>query len=424
MEEKDINFLNNIKNKFSTLKDDEILIGKKEMIEIPIEWIFTENLDRAIIETAMTNLLRKNNPNYEKATLYKKEDPNKIDKISIEIKDDKIDLVIKGRDNWTKAIISSNPKSNSRILKIGEEEFFQEISNVLDEEKINQICEQLDLDKEQRENMQTIFSSSIGSKVTQNGIKQAMLEATENLSNYYRYLIHEKRQSKTYNLIINQKQGNNEGKTRIEKTTSNETRKSPIYPFMQRAQILNDMNPDYNIIVDVIDSNGNVNRCAYNSYIYENVNNSDGTLFVCEPLEGMHTTRMMYTDADKIKQLREKYGNNEYMPKVVANILEMPYGEFTRSENSIALNHNDMESFKERLQYIIQGKNSENVSYYNKKIADKLYGRNREENTHKNPKVSESDIINVVGSVTKTTYGLVNNVLKNEQQKKKEKGEK
>ena len=49
-------FLEILGNYFSKLSQEDILAGDSRNIEIPFEWLFTEKLDRAIIQRILVDI--------------------------------------------------------------------------------------------------------------------------------------------------------------------------------------------------------------------------------------------------------------------------------------------------------------------------------------------------------------------------------
>ena len=61
MAEKNKSFLDILNGYFSNIDESQVVAGSKEHIIIPMEWVFTEKIDRAVIERAFLNLICKAN---------------------------------------------------------------------------------------------------------------------------------------------------------------------------------------------------------------------------------------------------------------------------------------------------------------------------------------------------------------------------
>ena len=172
MEEK--SFLKTLREYFELKADNEILIGNKRNIIIPMEWIFTEKLDREVIQRAFVQVLKQHRPDYvdnyvnskmkvsqkrrvvHSEAQQAKEDElrnqanTKIKNISLNINGDGLKVVVNGIDDWTKAIISENPKNEGKILQISEDEFCTKVLGVLKSDSIRGILDLLEMGEGQK----------------------------------------------------------------------------------------------------------------------------------------------------------------------------------------------------------------------------------------------------------------------------------
>ena len=376
-------FLQILRDEFSEKKDDEILVGDKQNIVIPIEWMFTESLDRDVIERAMSGLLKNSNLDYMEKMQYLERSPNKIKEMVIKINEESTELVIKGGDDWTKAIITSDSKAVERcknvqykkeILKVSEDDFFAEILATLRSEDISKICSRLELDEQARKNLETIFP--IHDKLTVEGIKKSMAIAAKNLGDYYRYLNEEKRNAKIYYGVIKQRI---DKKPESVKATGKEKndRKNEIYPFRDRARVLENMNPNATIHIDQRDEDGNLIPNSYTVYMYSDARNKDDLIFVSEPLEGSHYTRIVAMTKEEYDGFKVEEDKDKIV-EVARRYLEMSVNEFNNEKNTVELKHTDMETYEEKLRYVVANENlvkTKKYEWYYKSIIRKLYGK-------------------------------------------------
>ena len=394
-------FFKILRDYFSDIDEHKILMGDKDAIVIPMEWIFTEKLDRAIIERTMVNILKENNPNYiggyvshEMKKYYRNNQgqnfsdisekrreaisraKTKIKSLSFKMYRGSFEIWINGLDGWTKAIISENPYDKSEILQIGEEEFFKKILDVMKQDNVESIVSNLNLTDEAREKLQTIFLSQ-GSEsldnLTLNGIEHGMSTAAKNLTEYYDYMYDEKQESSIRSITIKQRQSSRGENKKAGNVAVD--RKSPIYPFRQREKVLSDMQPENIINVDEIDENGNLIPGFYTAFVYRNPRDKGGYLLIAEPLEGSHSTRVVYLSDEKFAAFQTKKGEDK-LEAITKYYLEMSNGEFSQELFAQKINHKEMQNFQDKLRYIIRGEESENVKEnkpYYKKIINRIF---------------------------------------------------
>ncbi|MBQ6992130.1 MAG: hypothetical protein IJN50_04385 [Clostridia bacterium] len=394
-------FLKILKDYFSNIDDGKILMGDRDGIVIPMEWIFTEKVDRAIIERAMVNILKENNPNYirgyikDEVKKYSREHQGegilpisekrreasnrvktKIKSLSIKMYKGTFEICLEGLDGWTKAVISEKPYDKSKILQIGEDEFFKKILDVMKRDNAESIVNSLSLSDEAREKLQTIFLSQQSESLdnlTLDGIEHGMSVAAKNLTEYYDYMYEEKQESSIRSITIKQRQGSrsenkNYGGVSVD-------RKSPIYPFRQREKVLSDMKPESIINVDEIDENDNVIPGFYTAFVYKNPRDKGGYLLIAEPLEGSHSTRVVYLSDEKYDAFAAKEGHDK-MESIAQYYLEMSNEEFSKEMFAQKINHKEMQNFQDKLRYIVRGEESETIKAkkpYYKKLIDRIF---------------------------------------------------
>lgn len=376
-------FLQILKEKFTGKSEQDILIGDSNNVVIPIEWMFTENIDRDIIESAMAQLLQKSNEGYKQKMEYLEKSPSKIKNIILHPNDEKMHFTIEGQDGWTKAIVTENqfqvdeyknqgPIKNG-ILRANEEDLYEEILQALKCYDLNKISNELKLNYQDREKLSSIFPTHDG--LTVEGIKKAMAEAANNLGEYYDYLCEEKKKSSVYSTVIQQRK---DKKIQGKNTYNNgrAERKSDIYPFADRATIYEGMNPITTIKVDSKDENQEICKNAYIVYVYPDIREENNYIFVSEPLEGTHYTRIVSISKQEVESVQ-----TDEQPKHIAvakKYLEMSSDEFSLENNTVALKHGISENYEKRIRYIITGeesKETDNHKLYYKTIINKLHGK-------------------------------------------------
>lgn len=427
-------FLKILKEYFSGKDEDEILIGNKDGIKIPIEWVFTEKVDRTIIERALVDVLIESNRNYVRNTLGNSmrdyyRNPENDTKVPIEEKREELrnkilnrvrgitlktyrgnfEFSIDGLDEWTKAVISESPYKEGKMLQLSEDEFFDRILKVLKSDKINSILEKTNLTDEEKQNIQTIFLEEQNDSLdnlTVDNIKNAMIRAAENLIGYYDYLSEEKKESNIRNITIKQRQ-DSRGKRGKPKEEFTSERKSPVYPFHERQKVLMDMQPESVINVTEIDEDNNVIPGFYTTFIYRDPRDKEGYLLIAEPLEGSHSTRAVYISDERMEAFKCSEGKDK-LEEVCKYYLEMSNEEFSREKNALKLNHKEIDNFIDKLRLIVRGEEkNKGIGYknYYRKILNKLYGQKNfgaSDIAHMGADAPQSVVDSVSGDFTKT----------------------
>lgn len=404
MEEK--SFLKILKEYFNLKADNEILVGDKKNIVIPMEWIFTEKIDREVIERAMAQLLKQHRPSYvenyvrsntkvktgkivvspeeqEEQDKLRRRANTKIKNISLNIFHDGIKVIVNGIDNWTKAIISENPQNESKILQVSEEELYEKILGVLKSESVRGILDSLEMPEGQKEYFQTLFASKPNQPIdefTLDGIRSSMAKAAQNLTEYYEYLSKEKEKSKIHSITINQRQSSKPKKKVRSETVETTNRRCPIYPFIDREKLLREMGPSHVINVHGYDEDGELVPNIYTTFVYDNPRGNNGKLIVAEPLEGTHSTRIVFMTNEQFNgfEIDEKADRYEEIAK---SYLEMSADEFVKQPNAKSVYHDEIEVYREKMQYIVAGKELSETQqgakgYYNI-ILNKIYGKKK-----------------------------------------------
>lgn len=350
-------FLGILKEYFTKLESKDVLVGTKQDIEIPFEWLFTEKMDRAIIQKTLVNIFERNDPTYRKGAEFRGNNPDVIENIFFQISrnTEKVSLMVLGANKWSKLIISEKQIPNLRAPQLTEEEFIKEITRVLnDGREIAVLNANLNLSEESMQYVQSAFAEILNSPVIRQDTDRAMCDLATNLVEYYKYLVDLKENSQGvyYGEDIKRRTDRGALKTRIGNVR--EERKSEIYPFIQRDAIFQHLNPEYKVINGNIGEGGKVEKNAFTTYVYKNPRGKKGYLFVSEPLEGLHETRMFYIPQEKMDE-QGLTGDIEKIKEKIEDYLSMSNEEFYNERFTRTFRHRGFENFRQRMRYMVTG---------------------------------------------------------------------
>ena len=352
----------NRRDTLQNLEDVQLIQRGNAFIEL--DWMFSDLLERKYVKQAIANIMQKNNPTYKQNCKYKNnKNPEDIDGFSIVRKKGKIILRFSGNDNYTIVDLYGNENEQynekSALNKINFTQLNDEIMNVITKEnKVN----------------------DAGAKLIIAGIEQAENEAFGNLIEYYKYLIDEKEQSKKHTCTITQRVDEIERKTQNTHDKRNKyERKNEIIDFQKRRKMLEENKPKGKVEV-VENLEDGTQEMSYISFVYKNLLNDincnqNGYLFVCEPVSGDRNTRVFYLDEGSFEKF-EKDKKQDRLSAVTKKYLEMSNEEFKEEERCLTLTHTSLETYKERLNFFIngqKGKSLTNLKEYQQKLKD-LYG--------------------------------------------------
>ncbi len=355
-------FLDILGNYFSKLPQEDILAGDSKNIEIPFEWLFTEKLDRVIIQKALVNIFIQNTPNYKEMASFRNNDPDSIDEIII--KPDRFNnsskLLIKGADEWSKLIVTDYPNPESKLPQITSEELNVAIMSVLNAERLDKVLSlDLGLTPETSKYVQSAFADILNSEKVVEDTSTAMRDLATNLTKYYDYLVQMKKEPDVYDGGLAMQRQNEKGKRKNRVIgIGSELRKSPIYPFTERDEIFRSLKPEYRVINGTIDEEGNIEKNAYTTYVYINPREYEGHLFVSEPLEGSHETRMTFVPKEAFENYEIEEGENRLI-KIAKDYIEMSREEFLNAKHTKLFMHNGIDSFRNRVEHTISGTENE-----------------------------------------------------------------
>lgn len=353
-----VSFLEILKGYFSKLSKKDVLLGYNRSFDIPLEWIFTEKIDREIIQKLIVSIFERNTDHYRRNAIYKGNNPDVIDKLNIGIneKTGEASIFIKGADKWSKLLITENKKEDVNIPQITQEDFIKEITKLLNEERKNNFADlDLNLSEDAMKYVQSAFAEALNAPAVNEDTKEAMNKLAYNLIDYYKYLLELRKNSENiyYGKVIKRRE--DERKFRSKVNAGTVERKSEIYPFAERAKIFQNLKPNSIFVNAGMDSDGRIEEAAYTTFVYKNPRGKEGRLCVCEPLEGTHETRMFFISEKNLGQEAKQ----EKLAKIIEKYIEMSSEEFYNEKFTKSFRHNDIESFKERVEYIITGKENE-----------------------------------------------------------------
>ena len=102
----------------------------------------------------------------------------------------------------------------------------------------------------------------------------------------------------------------------------------------------------------------------------------EGYLFVCEPLNGDRTTRLMFVSDEEFKNIVPDEAGDRF-EKTVKKYLDMSDEEFYHQKGTANIMHTDFETYKERIEFFKEGKKGsslQNLKAY-KVYMEKLYDK-------------------------------------------------
>lgn len=354
-------FLSILNSYFSNIPEENILSGDKHNIEIPFEWLFTEQLDREIIQKALVNIFMQNNSNYRGRAYFKHNDPDKLNIISIQFDrfTNSLLLFISGADEWSKLVITDEPNSHRKIPQITSSELIEEISKTLKQEKLDLITNpKMHLST----NSKTTFAKMLDIQASPESVNKAMCELAENLIEYYKDLINvkENNPSMIYGGVIEPRQDEGEKNKPRSMIFSSPTRKSPIYSFAERSKVFGSLSPDLVIASDSLGDQGQLVKNSYTTYVFKNPRDFNGYLFICEPLEGFHLTRAFFIPEEKFKEYKAN-DTNKFV-EINKDFVTKSNDEFRETRFTKSIKHTDIDSFTDRISYFVSGKKTSRIS--------------------------------------------------------------
>ncbi len=330
---------------FSNLpKEKSLGTDKKGNYIVDISWFFSKDLPTEIIEKAVTNIIKSYNPNYERNSLYKNKNPEKVAQVLIHAYHEELSFIFVGADGFSKL----------RVMDTVPEDIVFTIPTIdlkKLEYEIMDVCDEL--------NIREAKSS---------GIMTNLNVACKNLVAYYDGLIELKKQHLLYSCTIEKNKSENTKTKRRDNTKPRNIpleRKNEEIPFEKRKAILESHNPSAIVFVNERDEDGTPTPNAYITYVYTDLLKSipgqkhSGYLFISEPYEYNREARIFFVDKNEFEKIEKKdFGSK--LESITKSYLEMPTEEFLKQGN-MKLYHTSLETYTDRINFFITGEKSKNV---------------------------------------------------------------
>ncbi len=340
----------------------EVLCWENNKSYVDMSWIFTKPLDKKIIQKALANIMQNQNPTYTSKCERRGMKPEDIPGFYVIKNKDRILLGAPGNDGWTKVNLTDRlvdeDNKDGKIPVMTFDDLIKEVQNVITENK--EVTEQ-----------EADFLIM--------GIKSAFSQSFENFVDYYQYLLNEKQEAQKHKCTIQPRQDVG-GKKRRAGLPPTE-RKSPIIEFTERDRFLNGKNPELLVEVQEMLKDGTIIPNSYTVYVYRDLlkeiqQEQEGYLFVCEPLNGDRTTRLMFVSDEEFKNIVPDEAGDRF-EKTVKKYLDMSDEEFYHQKGTANIMHTDFETYKERIEFFKEGKKGsslQNLKAY-KVYMEKLYDK-------------------------------------------------
>lgn len=389
---------------FSKLPAEQSLLGtdKEGNHIIHFSWIFTEEIDQEIIKQTISRLIQESEKKYFETHPNKKNKhpyldrcektgrtPDDIREMLIHIHDDDLSVQFVGADNLSKIrIVDKLPENKTfKIPTMDLKQFGTEICNTI-------------MDSPNRDSTPFL-----------NGINYNINNACKNLVAYYQYLEEEKKESITYSCLIDSPNTSKSTKhiTRNKHNINSISyeRKNDVIPFNLRSEILDNHKPLCMINVDEQKENGDIVPNSYITYVYNNIlttlpeHKKNGYLFISEPLAGDRATRIYYVSKKEFNGSPEAKTLFK-LKSIIKKNLEMNQEDFLKAGN-IQLSHTNLESYKDRINFFIDGAKGQSMSDYGayQPRLQKLYRDESIKLPYYKPRATAKDIA-LLGSQSET----------------------
>ena len=378
-------FRDTLQTTIKELQEDGIITSEqlKEKIRVPIEWFYSNGVDRRILTKTMDNICGKVNPNYKSST----KKSYVIDTVNICESKGSIKVEVIGRDNWTRFYISDlSLHHKGKIEDFTGNEFIEEMQNTIVEQKQYRLKNRLrDLSDGEIKRILRIMYDQKQQENEAKGLSISLSEMIENFGEYYRYLYNEKEQAKAKDVEITpggliQQDVDQIPYTRTTKNSENERneRVNEIYPFEERDNIFRQLKPIKIISFDSIDEDRKIQKGTYTSYIYPNKRENGGYFLISEPYQGDKASRAVYVSDEHIETLNAGDENPNFWVDIARKYLEMSSQEFHEEPSTYTFKHRTLDTYATRMKYIITGDIAPNATrgliYSAKTNLSKLFG--------------------------------------------------
>lgn len=364
MEEK--SFLSILDEYFSNIDTSNIIKDKHGNIKLDMSWLFTEGFDREVIKEALSKIMQRVNKNYVD-NIPEGKKPEDIDKFVIGNLQGTPFIQFEGADAWTKLNVTETGEKLFNIPTISVNKFNRAIAAVLTIQKI----------KNGEHDIISAFVNNgyINADIT--NVSGGMNTLAENLKSYFTYLYEledDTRDIVKSNIIFQQRSDNvDKIGVRRNSTVTRSTRHNELIPMTDRIKLIESDRTIGVVNASEMDKDDRISA-GYMVYAMKKPLESlevapDGTLFICEPVQGDKCTRIMYLPKEDF-DIESDESPDKHMGDIAKEYLEMSLGEFLEHKNTVLLFHTAYETFKDRLEFFIDGKNVKSVK--NKEGLEKL----------------------------------------------------
>lgn len=324
---------------------------------IDMSWIFTKPLDKKIIQKVIANIMKENNDEYEEKAIKRcNRRPEDIPGFYIIRDHGRVIFQASGADGWTKLNITRKIRD--------EDNANNKVNTITFNDLIKMVKEYVTGNKEVTEQEAEFLIM---------GIKTAFSKSFENFVDYYKYLLNEKQESQKHKCVIQPRQDTGRKHNGGNGIPAAE-RKNPIIDFIERDEFLKSKNPYTSVEVEEILKDGTIIPNSYTVYVYKDllqeIEEQKGYLFICEPLNGDRRTRIMYVSEEEFEKIPVEKSEDRF-GKFVKEHLDMSDEEFRKEDGTYALSHTDLESYKERIEFFMEGKKGKsltNLKQYKKNL--------------------------------------------------------
>ena len=381
MEEK-ADFLTLLKEQLMKLME-EGLITEEQLhngIDIDEGWLYSKILDRKDLVRAMIEILRSRTNSYDYKCKETGKDPNKTGNIIITMRDGNIELSVLGSDNFSKFILTNNKNPNNPILQLSPEEFSERIFKSMESDKKRKL-EGLLGDRALVIDVLKIMNNRSAREMIGRGVVEGLNEIPQNLGNYYRYLMEEKRidaelaeqrrqeEEKAkgpeiiYGGILNIEHDERDGYERQggEKTP----KKNEAIDFDKRDGVLRDLNPERIIEFGTMikEETGGDNIRPYNVYFYSLEPRQKGYIMISEPYSSSQRARVVYLSEEVLDKflLTGKTRDNEFWKDVSSYYCTMSPSDFKQEKIGYSLNHTLEENYIGTVKGIVEQSRTGNM---------------------------------------------------------------
>ena len=381
------NFLDVLEQKLEEMKSDEIITEEqlREGISISETWLFSDSIKRKDIERTIVNILSSRSEKYASACKFKGKNPNKPGEIRIIKIGESLQIDFKGNDDWSKFVIRNKKDDRMKILQLSPNQFLDQIFSSIRDRQKKQIQEQTGMSDYDLSKIISNIYDMQSRNAFRNGLNDGLNEMSENLIEYYKYLLEEEKLNEEYITRQEEKKSIKEVQEpeelpRVEtiqggvieippdsreyyesRGGTSKPRANEKIDFEERDEYFKSLNPIKIITYDAFTEENEIVQ-SHNVYVYDMIPNRDGCVMVCEPFLGTQSSRLIYLPTAILEDflLADKKMDNQYWVEISQYYLEMSKNEFREEERTSILNHTSFENYKETMQQLIEGQRTGN----------------------------------------------------------------